>query len=407
MGLCKGSIDITDFGAKGDGITVNTESINNAVKALGKGETLIIPEGVFITGAVFLKSDMTLYLSEGAVLKGSDDLRDFPVVTAQFEGAYKDCYASLINVLGEGYSNIVITGEGTISGNGAVLGPKELSENSGARGRTIYIEHIDGLTVTDVTIRESPSWCFHIFDSKNISIEGIKLYNKYREDGEPIALANGDGIDPDCCSNVRIINCFIESEDDCIAIKSGRDETGRRYGVPSEDILVKGCRFSGGFGVACGSEMSGGVRRVRVEDCTFKDTFSIASVKNCRGRGSVIEDVIYENCRLINNDKTITDSQWFRGALYIDQYYGIPDKEIDLVTPHDVDDGTPEIRNIVFKDITLKTVGGNSIYICGLPENHVKDITLENITATGKKGIIINNADDVKIKGLTVSVLDK
>ena len=396
---------ITEYGAAGDGKSLNTAAIQRAIDVCGPGETVRVPAGCFLTGAIELKSDMTLFLEEGAVLLGSGETKDFPIVTAQFEGAFKPCYSSLINIRGkEGHRNIRICGSGKIHGNGAVLGPKELAENKGARGRTIYAEYTEGLTVEGVTVREAPSWCFHLFDCRNVLIRGISLYNKFREDGEIIGIANNDGIDPECCQNVRILDCFIESEDDCIAIKSGRDAAGRQYGKASENILVSGCRFSCGFGVACGSEMAGGVRNIRVENCSFTDSFSIASVKNCRGRGSVIEDVVYENCTLINRDESIRDSRWFRGAIYVDQYYGIADEEVDLVTKHEVTEATPAIRNITFRNLSVDTVGGNAIYICGLPECHVKNITLDNIRAAGRKGMFVQNADEVTIRDLELSV---
>ena len=238
---------ITDYGAIGDGQTMNTEAIRRAIGDCEEQDTVYVPAGTYLTGAIELKSDITLFLEEGAVLLGSGETKDYPIVTAQFEGAFKPCYSSLINIRGKGgHRNIRICGKGKIHGNGAVLGPKELEEGAGARGRTIYAEYTEGLTVEGVTIREAPAWCFHLFDCHHILIRNISLYNKFREDGEIIGLANNDGIDPECCSDVRILDSFIESEDDCVAIKSGRDAAGRSYGVPSEDILISGCRFSCG-----------------------------------------------------------------------------------------------------------------------------------------------------------------
>ena len=143
---------------------------------------------------------------------------------------------------------------------------------------------------------------------------------------------------------------------------------------------------------------SGGVKDVYVRDCRFTDTHSIASVKTVRGRGAYIRNVHYENCTLDNNNTEITDSKWFRGALYIDAFYG--EDVFDADAPAPVDETTPVIEDIYFKNISLRTVAGNAIYICGLPERHFRNIYLENVTAHGKYGMKTKNVDNL----ITVNV---
>ena len=393
---------IVDYGAMPDGQTVCTREIQRAIDLCEKGGTVYIPAGTFVTGALFLKSDMTLYLEEGARLLGSDNVSDFPVMGYPFEGLDQLCYASLINTSGAPCRNITIDGEGTIDANGAKLFAAEMSENRGKRGRAVCIRNTENLTIRDVKIRQSPAWCLHLIYCENVLLDNIEVHSKYDENGEVYkGIYNGDGIDIDSCKNVRVVNSIIASQDDCIAIKSGRDAEGRRTGIPSQDITIENCTFKSGFGVAIGSEMSGGVKDVYVRNCTFENTHSIASIKAIRGRGSYIKNIHYENCSLINRNTEITDSKWFRGAIYADGFYGCA--EFDAETPVEVNEETPVVEGIYMKDITVDTISGNAIYLCGLPEMPYRDFYLENITAHGKYGMKVKNIENLQLSNVNVT----
>lgn len=387
--------NITAYGAVPDGITVCTEAIQKAVDLCPRGGTVYIPRGNFVSGAIFLKSDMTLYLDEGARLTGSGNTADYPVIGCPFEGLERLCYASLICTGSAPHKNITIEGNGIIDANGVPLFNAEMSENKGSRGRAVCIRNTENVTIRGITIRHSPAWCLHMIYCKNVLIDGIEVHTKYDENGGKYGIFNGDGIDIDSCSNVKITNSLIASQDDCIAIKSGRDAEGRRVGVPSENITVEKCTFKSGFGVAVGSEMSGGVRDVFVRDCTFENTHSIASIKAVRGRGAYIKNIHYENCTLINRSTEYGDTQWFRGALYADGFYG--ETEFDADKRAEINEGTPDIDGIYFKNITLETTAGNAVYLYGLPEMPFKNITLENVKAHGKYGIKTKNIDNLKL----------
>lgn len=386
--------NITDYGAKPDG-TVCTKEIQAAIDACDKGGTVVIPEGCFVSGALYLKSDMTLRLEKGARLLGSSDIADFPIAGYPFEGLDQLCYTSLINTSNALFKNITIEGEGVIDANGAALFAAEMSENKAKRGRAVCIRNTENVTIKGVTIRQSPSWGLHIIYCKNVLLENIEVHTKYDENGNQYeGIYNGDGIDIDSCGDVVIRNSLIASQDDCIAVKSGRNEEGRRVGIPSVNVTIENCVFKSGFGVAVGSEMSGGVRDVFVKNCKFENTHSIASVKAIRGRGSYIKNIHYENCSLVNNNTEISDTKWFRGALYIDGFYG--DDVSDPNIPSEINDGTPEVDGIHFKNITARTIAGNAVYFCGLPERHFKNIYLENVKAHGKYGMIVKNIDNLK-----------
>lgn len=396
--------DITTYGAAGDGKTLNTRAIQAAIDACGPGGVVRIPAGVFLCGAIFLKSAMTLHLDEGAVLLGSLDTKDYPVMKYRFEGRETNCYASLVNTPatnGARWRNITINGPGTINANGSALRQKEKAEAAGKLGRAVCIRDTDGVYLQGITVRQSPFWCVHLIYCTGVSVNGVGIHTRYDEAGRKYpGVVNGDGLDPDSCRDVFIFNCHIASEDDCIALKSGRDAEGRAVGISTENVRISHCLFTSGFGVAMGSEMSGGIRNVLVEDCVFQDTFSLASVKAIRGRGNVIENITYRDCTFTNQNQEVHDSQYSRGALYVDQFYG--DAKFDPHQTKPKDETTPLIRNVLFQNITLDTVAGKAIYLTGLPESPLENIRLENVTAIGRHGFIANNVNGLMLNNVSV-----
>lgn len=394
--------NIIEFGAVADGKTVNTEAIQKAIDACTEGGKVYIPAGTFLSGAVYLKSGMTLYIEEGGILLGSADPSDYPLMKYRFEGREEVCYASLVNTKEEAtLRDIIIEGRGTIDANGNILIGQELAENKGIRGRAVCMRNVQGLYLKDITVRQSPAWCVHLIYCRDVSVNHVTIHTKYDADGNRYGkIYNGDGLDPDSCSNVAIFNCVIASQDDCIAVKSGRDEEGRAVGVPCQDIRITNCTFKSGFGVAVGSEMSGGVRNVLVQDCRFEDTYSVASIKAPRGRGGVIENIRYEDCVHRNRSQEFEDCKWFRGALYVDQFYS--HETFDPEKEEAFSDGTAVLKNICFKNITLDTSAGNAIFLAGLPESPLRNIRMEKIHATGKYGMKAQNIDGLTMQEVEV-----
>lgn len=393
--------NILDFGAVADGRTICTKAIQRAIDLCEKGGTVRIPAGVFVTGALFLKSDTTLHFEEGAKLLGSGNIEDYPVKGGPYEGLDQLNFASVLNTDGAPYENITIEGKGVIDANGKALFQPQLEQLPIKRGRCIWLRNVQNLVIRGVTFRQSPAWCVHLIYCKNVHLDGIQVYSKYDEQGVPYGIFNGDGIDIDSCQDVHIENCIIGSQDDSIAVKSGRDAEGRRVGIPSKNILIENCQFISGFGVAMGSEMAGGVENVTVRNCTFKDTFSIASLKAIRGRGNYIRNIRYEDCTHDNQSLEHKDTKWFRGAIYLDGFYG--SEEFDSETPLPVDDGTPIIEDIYFKNLDVKTVAGNAVYLCGLPERHYRNIYMENVKVHGKYGMKVKNIDNLQMTNTEVT----
>ena len=395
--------DVTAYGAKGDGKTVCTAEIQRAIDLCCEGGTVYIPEGTFVSGALYLKSNITLFLEKGARLLGSGSLEDFPIMGYPFEGFDQLCYASLLNTDGAPYHDITIDGNGgVIDANGAELFLKEMDENKGKRGRICCIRNTKNLTIKNVVMRQSPSWGLHIIYCENVLLDNIEVHTKYDENGQRYPhIYNGDGIDIDSCRDVIVRNSLIASQDDSIAVKSGRDAWGRRVGIPSENITIENCVIKSGFGIAMGSEMAGGVKDVFVRNCTVENAYSLASIKAIRGRGNYIRNIHYENCTHVNHDTQIGATQWFRGALYIDAFYG--DKDFDADTPENVDESTPVIEDIYFRDITVDTVSGHAVYFVGLPERHYRGIHMENVRAHGEYGMKVINIDDLEMVNVDIT----
>ena len=396
------NIDITTYGAVGDGKSLNTKAIQKAIDDCPQLGRVIIPEGIFVSGALYLKSNMTLYVKEGGRLLGSSSLKDFPVIKYRFEGLETDCYASLINTVRDGsYENITIAGKGVIDANGSILRKLQTQHLQGKPGRAICLIHVNGIYFKDITIRQSPSWCVHTIYCSNITLNQISIHVKYDEEGKRYeGIENGDGFDPDSCKNVNVVHSMIASQDDSIAIKSGKDEEGRQVGIACENIRVSNCRFVEGFGVAVGSEMSGSVRNVLVQDCTCENTYFAVSLKSPRGRGGIIENIKYENITQYYHIKEFQDCRWFRGAINIDMFYSHDKIVTDEKIPRT--EKTPCIRNVLIKNISVDTFAGNAIFLYGLPEQYLENITLDHITATAKNGMKVNNINDLVMKDIVI-----
>jgi len=398
--------DITAYGAVegGDEDAVSTDKIQAAIDDCCKGGIVYIPRGIFRTGALFLKSDMTLFLENGSKILGSAKTKDYPLLKYRFEGIETDCYASLINAIGtkdDKLHDIIIEGGGTIDACGSRLLKAEIEEGKGKRGRAVCFQNTENSYLYNVTIRQSPAWCVHFIYCNRISLNQVSIHTKYDEQGNVYeGIWNGDGFDPDSCSNIYLFHSMIDSQDDCVAIKSGRNKEGRMVNIPSENILIKNCIFKSGFGVAVGSEMSGCVRNVLVQDCTFTDTFSAASIKTQRGRGGVIEKIRFERIRHENRSQEHSDCEWFKGAIYVDQFYG--HKVFDDEEEMEITDETPVIRALEFIDVCVDTKVSTAIYLTGLRESPLQNIYLKNVKAKGKNGLHAVNVDGLILENVAV-----
>ncbi|GIO52493.1 glycoside hydrolase family 28 protein [Paenibacillus cineris] len=359
---------ITEFGAVPGGAEPATRAIAAAIEAADAagGGTVFVPAGMYLTGAILLRSNIELRLDPGAVLSFSTDPADYPVVTSRWEGVLREVHASC--VYGHGLKNVSITGSGTLDGNGQPWWDKMRSrpdELTHPRPKLISLDRCTRVTIRDVTLINSPSWTVNPILCDNVTIDNVSIYN-------PADSPNTDGIDPESCQNVRISGCHIDVGDDCIAIKAGTEDTAQR--VPCENITITNCTMIHGHGgVVLGSEMSGDIRNVVISNCIFKHTDRGIRLKSRRGRGGTVEDIrvsgiVMEEviCPFILN------LYYFCGPRGKDKY--VWDKR-----PYPVTLETPTFRRIHFSNITARNVHAAAGFVYGLAERYISELTFADI----------------------------
>jgi polygalacturonase len=312
---------ITDYGAAADGKTDCTAAFEKAITAANKagGGRVVVPAGTYLSGAIHLKSNVNLYVSQDAVIKFSTDPDKYlPAVRVRFEGI--ECINYSPPVYAYEQENIAITGKGTLDGQGSEenwwpwnlkgLDSSDIKQlNNYGRdgvpvetrvfGRGHYLRpnmivpyKCKNILIEDVTIKNSPMWHVNLVLSQNITVRRVKIIGHG---------PNNDGCNPDSCKDVLIEDCFLDNGDDCVTIKSGRNNDGRRVNVPCENIVVRDCRMKDGHGgVVLGSEMSAGVRNVFIENCKMDspNLRQALRIKSNAQRGGFIENIYMRNVEI-------------------------------------------------------------------------------------------------------------
>jgi polygalacturonase len=379
-------LNVRDFGAKGDGKTKDTLSIQQAIDrcyVLGGGEVLL-PAGDYLTGALALKSNVIIRLEKGATISGSPDFADYPVAQVRWEGKWMKGHVGLIYAFDA--DNIGIVGAGKIAGNQS-LGGRPNAQYPLRHPALIEPIGCSNIRFEDFSTSYRLMWSIHPTYCDSIFIKNLTI----RSTG-----GNGDGIDIDSCKHVRIDGCDIETGDDCIAIKSGRGMEGYTLMRTTEDVHITNCTFADTI-FACvgiGSETSGGIRNVLIENCKFTKakTFAVY-IKSRPGRGAFIEDIV---CR--NLDVSGMEGGFLR--------FNILGSGLQDENPVPGDDGIPTIKNFSFSDVRVTDVpvlvDGASIH----PAKPLQGFTLTNVTGTCKKAITLANInkarlDKINVKGYT------
>lgn len=377
---CSGLVDARDHGLS-ETAEDNHAALAEALDAVPPGGTLMLPSGTFITRPLFLRSDMTLYLPEGCRLKAPSTRKGWPILPPEsedgkllgtWEGLPESCYAAILTAVG--CSNLAITGRGTVDGAGADgdwwSWHKETREGA-RRARTLFLARCDGVSLSGLTITNSPSWTIHPYHSRNLMAFGLKIIN-------PPDSPNTDGLNPESCENVELCGLHFSVGDDCIAVKSGkRGEIGTVHLAPTQNLAIRHCLMERGHGaVVLGSEMSGDIRNVEIEACEFSETDRGLRIKTRRGRGGVVENVCLTN---VSMDRVDT-------ALVVNAFYFCDaDGRSEFVQsriPAPVTDTTPAVRNITLRDVTATNVRLAGAAILGLPESPVTGISIENMSVS-------------------------
>ncbi|XVE53952.1 hypothetical protein DITRI_Ditri03aG0043500 [Diplodiscus trichospermus] len=383
------AFNLTDFGGVGDGITVNTAAFERAVLAISKlgkrgGAQLNVPPGKWLTAPFNLTSHLTLFLAEDAEILGLEDEKQWPLMPPLASYGYGrehygPRYGSLIH--GQNLKDVVITGHnGTINGQGQSWWKKYRQKLlNHTRGPLVQIMWSSDILISNITLRDSPFWTFHPYDCKNVTVKNVTILAPVFE------APNTDGIDPDSCEDVVIEDCYISVGDDAIAIKSGWDQYGIAYGRPSKNILIRNLivRSMVSAGVSIGSEMSGGVYNVTVENLLVWSSRRAVRIKTAAGRGGYVRHITYRNLTFDNARVGIViktdynehpDDNYDRKALPILEdisFTGIHGQEVRVPVRIHGSEDIP-VRNITFRDMSVGlTYKKKHVFQCAFVQGRV------------------------------------
>ncbi|XP_078438181.1 putative polygalacturonase [Wolffia australiana] len=371
MGACRAlTVSVKDFGAVADGVTSNTKAFQAAVAHLKKeapcnvgGGQLYVPPGRWVTGSFNLTSCFTLYLHREAVILGSQDMNEWPIIDPlPSYGRGRDApggrYSSLI--LGSNLTDVAITGNnGTIDGQGAEWWSKFKGQKLHyTRGYLIELMFSDQILISNITLVNSPSWNIHPIYSSNIIVSGVTIL-------APVNSPNTDGINPDSCTQVKIEDCSVVSGDDCVAVKSGWDEYGISMGMPTRHLLIRrlACVSPTSAVIAIGSEMSGGIEDVRAEEITAVDSESGVRIKTAVGRGAFVKNIFVKGFVM----KTMKMAFWMTGS-----YGSHPDDGFDPAA-------VPVVSGVSYSDISAVNVT-TAGRLEGIPGAPFSGICISNAT---------------------------
>jgi polygalacturonase len=440
------SVSIVDFGAIGDGQTLNTKAFAQAIDAISTkgGGRVVIPRGIWLAGPIILKSNIDLHAEAGALVLFSKNKDHYPIIQTSFEGL--DTMRCTSPIYGKDLTNIAITGEGIFDGSGEVwrkvkkekttanqwndllelggsLDPKgtiwypseqymradqkggnvptelnTLAEFQAVRDllRPVMVSLVSckNVLLDGPVFQNSPAWCIHLLMCENLTVRNIDVRN-------PWYSANGDGIDIESCKNTIITNCRFDVGDDAICIKSGRDEDGRNRGMPTENLIVKNCTvYNGHGGFTVGSEMSGGVKNMHVSNCTFIGTDVGLRFKSTRGRGGIVEGVYISNIDMTNiKTRAISFNLYYGGESVSEMLAKKSSASTEETIP--VTAETPQFKDIFIRDVTCKGAQ-QAIYLQGLPEMSLQNVNLSNMLFECEVGLLAMDTDGIMVDGVTL-----
>lgn len=415
------TFNVEDYGAVADGTTNNSKAFADAITACSEdgGGKVLVPKGQYLTGPIHLKSNVNFHLEEGTEILFSTNHDDYlPVVHTSYEGMELMNYSPLIYAYQQ--KNIAVTGKGTFNGQagnnnwwpwsgkdtygykeGAVkqhddrnlprlsqmvedgVAVEERVFGAGHQFRPTFFQPFDceNVLIKDVKFVNAPFWVMHPIKSTNVTVDGVTV-----ESHGP----NNDGCNPEYSKNVHIKNCIFDTGDDCIAIKSGRDNDGRRVRIKSENIVIEDCIMKDGHGgVVMGSEISGGVSNVYVRNCRMSspNLDRAIRIKTNTRRGGTIENIFVKNVEV---------GQVKEAFLKINTHYAIYDNQEG--------EHMPVIRNIYLEDINVENGGEYGILIKGREASPVQNVNLTNVhIKNAKTPLKVEFSEPIKFKNTTIN----
>ena len=414
---------ISSSGIDNTGESNVTKDLQALIDNCKENGLVVIEPGKYFITSLKLKSNMTLYLKEGAILSASIVEEDYEELKGEYvlengdikqvgtwEGSPFNLKYSIIN--GLDVENVKVVGQGIVDGN-AQLSTwwQTFKQKPYARPHLVFFNHSKNITIQGVHLMNSPQWTVHPYFCENVNCIDFKITN-------PKISPNTDGINPQCCNGVKIIGVHFSVGDDCIALKSGKMYIGQKYKKPCENIIIRNCLMQFGHGaIVLGSEMSGGIKNLTVERCYFDHTDRGLRIKTRRGRGNtaIIDNVEFNN---IYMDNVLT-------PLVINMFYFCdPDGKTEYVYSKEkwpVDERTPYLGKFTFNNIIAENSEVCAGYFYGLPEMFIKEININDSVFTFKEdakpdkpammsfiedhvksGFVFNNVETVNLKNVVV-----
>ena len=387
-------IDITEAGAVGDGATLNTASIQKAIDdcAAAGGGTIVVPKGVFLTGAIFLKPGVNLKLEDGAVLKGSTDKKNYPKTKTRIEGHFEEWLPALINA--DKADHLRISGPGTLDGSGQVFwnafwdarkqNPK-VTNLAVERPRLVFIQNSSDVQLSGIKLKDSGFWNLHLYRCGDVVVENVRFEAPCGE--PPNRAPSSDGVDIDSCQRVTVRGCSFAVCDDCVCLKGtkGPFALDDKDSPPTEHIRVAGCTFEAGHGmITLGSEATV-IRDVVVENCRVTGKIPLVRLKVRPDTPQHYEDIHYRNISLAGDGAIFEIKPWA-------QFFDLQ--------------GQPPPRSVV-RNVTLSGIKGSYGSfgaIVGKPETTISDIAIEDVDITLKnEKLEIGKGTNVTIKNVKVN----
>ncbi len=427
--------NIRDFGAQDGGLVSNTKAINDTIKAANAagGGRVIIPAGMWLTGPIELLSNVNVVAEIGALVLFKYDRDEYPLIHGNYEGT--DRIRTISPIHADGQENIAITGGGIFDGNGQLWRPvkkrkltedqwkvltetgvvggadkgkfmwfpdqsghdgyynKDIlpdEENAFERAEQYYtfyrpvfvsIKNCTKVLLEGVTFQNSPAWNVHPLFCEHFTMRDVTVRN-------PWFASNGDGLDLESCKYADIINCKFDVGDDAICMKAGKNAKAREIQIPTEYVTIKDCVvYHGHGGFVAGSEMSRGLKNIRVSNCNFIGTDVGIRFKSTLGRGGVVENIEFDNINMVNIPKqAILFTMAYSGAMSSDE-----------IIPEDI----PEFRNVVIKNVNCSSAR-QAIQIDGLEQLPIHDIYMEDCVIAADRGVRVVRAEDIHLKNVTV-----
>ena len=415
-------VNVSQYGAVADAQTLNTKAIQAAIDACAKagGGKVVFSTGSYVTGALFLKSNVQLQIDKGVELLGSQNFADYPGINTRIAGIEMQWPAALINVIDQ--SNVAITGSGTINARGKFCwdkywamrkeyepkGLRWIVDYDAKRVRTILVQNATDVSLKEVTIKNAGFWTVQLLYSKYITVNGIIVRNN--EDGKGPST---DGVDVDSSSWVLIENCDIDCNDDDFCLKAGRDYDGLRVNRPTEYVVIRNCiaRKGGGL-LTLGSETSGGIRHVFATGLQGKGTGNGLHIKSATTRGGTIDDIYFQHIQMdsvgtafqftMNWNPTYSYSTLPAGY----NYDSLPHHwKVMLTKVEPVEKGIPHFKNVFVSDI--KAVGVKKVInAAGLKESLLQNFQFNNVDIQGNAAGAVSFGSGWRFNNVTIKGTD-